>query len=216
MVLITIVLVIIGGLNQYAYYSYFGLTFLIKEITMPMLIFSTFKCLFFMVACFVFSYLAYKVGVLFARFINLFFSDLKNKRPLIWILIANCPSLSILYFPIYFDLKDYSFISVLISFTIISLVLRNMNNKFSSEDFILIFYIVFSFFIFGVIEAKRDLNSATGRLPKMEIEKRGKEDWRLFYNFGEKIIAINLRSQNKTLQYKILSIDNVKFTFTSN
>lgn len=43
MVLITVLLVMLGGSNLYAYFSTLGVEFLIKDITISLLVMSTFK-----------------------------------------------------------------------------------------------------------------------------------------------------------------------------
>lgn len=220
MVLITVILVVIGGANIYAYYNAIGLNFLIKDISMSMLIVSTIKCASYLLICLIISYVIFLVGCLFAFIINILcsligYKNIKEHSSKLWLLLASIPLFVFNGFLYYVNdiLIDYFYLGLLIFYTSLALIFKEINKKFSMEDINVIFFLLVSCFAIGKFEAKRDIDASKSFLPKIEENSlTSKDDWRILMHINEKIVLINLKSKKEVLEYKVVKLEDIKFS----
>ncbi|WP_078191404.1 hypothetical protein [Acinetobacter amyesii] len=219
MVLITILLVVIGGANIYAYFHALGLDFLIKDVSISMLIMSTFKSASYLIICFVLSYILFLLGCLLAFIFNILiqslgYKDIKENYSKTWILVAWLPTVifnGVLQFNENF--RELSSLITLLFFTSTALVYREINKRFSVDDMSILIYIFLSCFSVGNYQSKIDLDIKKSNLVRVERENlTNQEDWRILTYFNDQVVLINLKSGKEKLDYKIVKFENLKFS----
>jgi hypothetical protein len=82
--------------------------FLIKDITISLLVMSTFKLFIFFLLCFVIAYIIFQLGVLLAFILNVIlsffnFENIKEHSSLLWIFVASLPSLFFLVYCLQYE-----------------------------------------------------------------------------------------------------------------
>lgn len=223
MVLITIILVVIGGANIYAYYNAIGLNFLIKDISMSMLIVSTFKYAAYLIIYLIISYVIFLVSYLFAFIVNILcsligYKNIKENSSKLWLLLASIPLFVFNGFLYYFNdiLINYFYLVLLIFYTSLALIFKEINKKFSIEDINVVFFLLISCFAIGNFEAKRDIDISKSHLPKIEENSlTSKDDWRILMHINEKLVLINLNSKKEAFEYRVIKLEDVKFSSIS-
>ena len=217
MVLITVLLVMLGGSNLYSYFSALGVEFLIKDITISLLVMSTFKLCVYFLLCLVIAYLIFRLGTVLAYLLNLFFSvlgfeDIKEHSSLLWIIFASIPALVFLLYFIYDDsFKDFRTLVLLIFFSCTPLVFKEINNKFSIEDINVLICLFISCFAIGSYQAKIDSDIKKSRLAK--IENYGKnQDWRILTYLNENVVLMNLTKVSDKTEFKIVKLEDLNFS----
>lgn len=214
MVLITVLLVMLGGSNLYAYFSTLGVEFLIKDITISLLVMSTFKLFIFFLLCFVIAYIIFQLGVLLAFILNVVlsffnFENIKEHSSLLWIFVASLPSLFFLVYCLQYE--DFRSLILLIFFSCTALIFKEINNKFSIEDINVLICLLISCFAIGNYQAKVDSDVTRSKLAKVENYAKN-QDWRILTYLNENVILLNLKKVNNKTEFKIVKFENLEFS----
>lgn len=217
MVLITILLVMLGGANLYAYFSALGVEFLIKDITISLLIMSTFKLFIYFLLCLFIAYVIFLVGTLLAYLVNVIFKYfdyecIKENSPSLWILLASIPALILLlYFLLHESFKDFRTLILLTFFSCTALIFKEINNKFSIEDINVLICLFISCFAVGSYQAKIDSDITKSRLVKVENYEKN-QDWRILTYLNENVVLVNLKKANDKTEFKVVKFENLNFS----
>ena len=206
----------LGGANLYSYFSALGVEFLIKDITISLLIMSTFKLLIYFLFCLFVAYVIFLLGTLFAYLLNLLFSvlgfeNIKEHSSILWIILASIPAVFFLFCFLQNDsFKDFRTLVLLIFFSCTALIFKEINNKFSIEDINVLICLFISCFAIGSYQAKIDSDITKSRLAK--VENYGKnQDWRILTYLNENVVLMNLKKINDKTEFKVVKFEDLNF-----